>query len=151
MQIKKYISIDTLPLAKILYQAVHSIQPEIYDQEQQEAWAPTSILEQNLALNNTWICLSEDTIIGYIDYIPSKGHINHLYTHPDFQRKGVASLLYQQIEAKAIEQQIKKLTVDASKVALPFFLRKGFIRERENIIERKGVKMVNFTLAKMIL
>lgn len=151
MEIKKFISTDTKPLSSILYQAVHTISVDIYSNEQQKAWAPESILEQNLILNKTWICLIEEKIVGYVDFIPTKGYINHLYTHPNHQSKGVATLLYQTVETEAINQRIGKLTVDASKVALPFFLHKGFILEKENIVERKGIEMINFTLSKMII
>lgn len=151
MQIKEYISTDSKPLVRILYEAVHSIPVDIYSTEQQNAWAPESILEQNLILNKTWVCFIEGKIAGYIDFIPSKGYINHLYTHPDYQSRGVASLLYQTIVKEATKLKIEKLSVDASKVALSFFLHKGFILERENIVERKGVEMVNFTLRKMII
>lgn len=151
MQIKEYISTDSKLLAKILHQAVHGISINIYNSEQQDAWAPESILEQNLSLNKTWVCLLNEKIIGYTDFIPSKGYINHLYTHLDYQGRGVASLLYLTIEQEALRAKIEKLTVDASKVALPFFLHKGFIIETENIIERRGVEIINFTLSKTII
>lgn len=151
MQIREYIPEDSSYLTKILYLAVHNISTDIYTREQQNAWAPISILEQNLNLTKTWVCLIDDTIAGFIDFILSKGHINYLYTHPNYQRKGIASLLYERVEAEAIRLQIEKLTTDASKVALPFFLHKGFTLERENIVERKGVEMINFTVSKIII
>ncbi|MBD8349660.1 GNAT family N-acetyltransferase [Dysgonomonas sp. HGC4] len=151
MQIREYIPEDSSYLTKILYLAVHNIPTDIYTREQQNAWAPISILEQNLNLTKTWVCLIDDTIAGFIDFILSKGHINYLYTHPNYQRKGIASLLYEKVETEAIRLQIEKLTTDASKVALPFFLHKGFTLERENIVERKGVEMINFTVSKIII
>lgn len=151
MQIREYIADDSSSLVKILHQAVHNIPTDIYTREQQNAWAPDSILGQSLDLTKAWVCLIDDAIAGYIDFVPSKGYINYLYTHPHYQRKGIASLLYQKVEAEAIKLQIEKLTVDASKVALPFFLHKGFTLERENIVERKGVEMINFTASKIIL
>ncbi len=151
MRIEEYISEDSSPLIKILYEAVHNISTTIYTHEQQSAWAPESIIKQKFNLNKTLICLEEENITGYIDFIPSKGYINHLYIHPDYQKRGIASLLYQTIEEMATKLQIKRLTVDASIVALPFFLHKGFILETENIVKRKGVEMINFTLAKIFI
>lgn len=151
MQIQEYIQKDSTPLARILYQAVHNISNDIYTKQQKDAWAPESILKQTLNLNKTWVCLIDEKIVAYIDFIPSEGYINYLYTHPDYQGRGIASLLYQTIEAEAAKLQIKKLSVDASKVALPFFLHKGFILETENTVERRGVEIINFTLKKMIL
>ncbi len=151
MQIQEYISENLAPLAKIFYLAVHNISTEIYTQEELNAWAPKSILEQKFKLNKTWICLVEEGISGYIDFIPSSGYINHLYILPDHQHKGIASLLYQTIETEAIIRQTKKLTVDASKAALPFFLNKGFTLERENIVVRRNVEIINFTLYKDLI
>lgn len=148
IQIQEYISEDVTPLAEIFYLAVHNISTEIYTKIQLDAWAPESILKQKFTLNKTWICRIEEEIAGYIDFIPSSGYINHLYVHPDYQHKGIASLLYQTIETEACKLQIKKLTVDASKVALPFFLNKGFALERENIVVRRNVEIINFTLCK---
>lgn len=149
MQIQRYTQKDSTTLTSILYQAVHNIDTAIYTEAQQNAWAPESILRKTLNLGQTWVCLIDEKIVGFIDFIPSKGYINYLYTHPDYQGRGIASLLYKKVEIEATNLQIDKLTVDASKVALPFFLNKGFILETENIVIREGIEIVNFTLSKI--
>ncbi|EGZ44577.1 hypothetical protein [Neisseria wadsworthii] len=37
-----------------------------------------------------------------------------------------------------------RLTTDASKAALPFFLKHGFQVQHENRIRRNGVKLINY-------
>lgn len=150
MKIEQYTDTDTKPLIQILYTAVHNICTTFYDEEQKWAWAPKSILDQPIKLNKTWSYIVDDTIAGYIDFIEECGYINHLYIHPNYQNERKASLLYQTVEDYAITRNSTKLKVDASKVALSFFLRKGFIIEKENTVERNGVKLINFTLFKNI-
>jgi len=77
------------------------------------------------------------------------GHIDCAYTHPDFQRQGVASKLFDHLVTEAIQNNITRLYVEASLIAKPFFESRGFSFVKENEIERKGVRLMNFTMEKI--
>ena len=82
--------------------------------------------------------------------LESDGHIDCAYTHPDFQRVGIASKLLDHLIAEALKINITRLYTEASLIAKPFFEIRGFSCIKKNQIERKGVSLVNFTMAKNI-
>ncbi|WP_262708369.1 GNAT family N-acetyltransferase [Chryseobacterium sp. CH21] len=53
-------------------------------------------------------------------------YIDLLFVHKEYQYKGIASLLYHQIEKEALRCNEKELTADVSKTARPFFEKKDF-------------------------
>jgi len=73
-----------------------------------------------------------------------------LYTHKDFQRCGVARSLYLHLENEARKQGIKRLYVEASFLAKPFFEKHNFKLVKENIVHKNGIEIINFTMEKSI-
>ncbi len=78
--------------------------------------------------------------------LDADGHIDCTYTHPDFQGKGVASSLYDYLLMQAKQAGIKRLYVEASFIAKPFFEHRGFSVVKKNEVQRKGVSLVNFSM-----
>ena len=78
------------------------------------------------------------------------GHIDLAYVASSFQRMGVAGALYKAVEDQAYEHGLIRLTVDASHIARPFFLRLGYRQLTENQIPRNGLYITNFTLEKIL-
>lgn len=79
---------------------------------------------------------------GNIDILNS--YLDCLYVDSRFQRKGVASLICDELE-KRCDKPIK---VHASKNVVTFFLSRGYEILSENIVERCGVLITNFILIK---
>ena len=90
-----------------------------------------------------------DRPLAYGD-LEQDGHIDHLFCRPDVAGTGVASALYDRLEAAAGDLGIGRLYVEASEPARSFFLRKGFIvlRRREFILG--GVAIHNFAMEKRL-
>lgn len=91
----------------------------------------------------------EGEIVGFIT-LENNGHIDWTYTHKDFQRIGVASALYKSLEEEAKKGRIKRLYVETSYLARPFFEKKGFTIINKNKIERNGQILVNWLMEKYI-
>ena len=47
----------------------------------------------------------------------------------------------------AKQAELKELTVEASKVAKPFFEKMGFVSIKKNKIKRSGVILVNYSMS----
>lgn len=141
-------------IADLFYQSVHAICLSVYTAEQQEAWASTPPDYQQwsarLAVKQPWLAMLDDRVAGFIE-LDSNGHIDCLYTHPDFQSQGVASILYEHLLRVAKARGLSRLYVEASIVAKPFFERRGFIVNEENKLKRKGVTIINFTMEKHLI
>jgi putative acetyltransferase len=135
-------------IADLFYRSVHSISTSVYSLEQQEAWAPTppdyerwSIrLEQSLP----YVAVVEGRIVGFIE-LELDGHIDCLYCDPYFQRKGIASSLLVFVLDEAREANMKRLYVEASTIAKPFFRHHRFSELHRNNVEINGVSMTNYS------
>lgn len=157
MQIREYKRNDLYAVAELMYKSVHAISSQFYTEEQLRAWAPSVESMQNtLAINSGLVCIEDDTIVGIIEMISPElvdgvGYIKYLYTHPDYQRKGIASRLFHQIEKEGITKLgISEFTVEASSMARPFFEKEGFLVRHENRVKRNGVYLTNYTMIKTI-
>jgi putative acetyltransferase len=88
-------------------------------------------------------------VVAFIDLEPD-GHIDRLFCAPEAAGRGVASRLYDGIEAAAGAQGIKRLFTEASELARRFFERKGFtVLERQDMILR-GVPIHNYRMDKTL-
>ncbi len=164
---------DSHQLADLFHAAVHSIDPAAYSPEEQEVWAPTppdyrfwQTRMQTADQRQTFIAITAGKIIAFMEYLPldtteaerlintkqqpTSAYIDCTYTHPDYQGQGIASLLYNQLEAHAQKQKTKFLKVDVSKTAETFFLRRGFIPGQQNFIERNGQTLSNRSMLKTL-
>ena len=153
MDICSYTSEYAVQLANIFHQAVHAVDSTCYTQEQKEAWAPSPpdylAWSKRLKNKNAFMAMIDNTVVGFIELDPD-GHIDCMYTLPQYQNHGVASRLYEYIEALAIAMNIKRLYVEASILALPFFEKRGFILLHKNEIRRHGTTLVNYSMEKLI-
>ncbi|WP_420547491.1 GNAT family N-acetyltransferase [Curvivirga sp.] len=153
MQIINYSSSYAKEIADLYHASVHAIDPSIYTEDEKEAWASTPpdyiSWEKRLDEKKPYLGIIEGQVAGFIE-LEDDGHINCTYTHPDFQGKGVASALYKHIETKANSTDLKRLYVEASHIAVPFFKSKGFSIIQKNEIPLKGQILINFTMEKHI-
>ena len=120
MIIRNYQSSDCKALADLFYHTVHVINAKDYTQKQLEAWASDDIdLEkwnQSFQEHDSIIAIEHGIIIGFGD-IDKTGYLDRLYVHKDYQRKGVATAICNQLESK----KFKKIITHASITAKPFF------------------------------
>lgn len=140
-------------IADLYHRAVHAIDPAVYPAAQQEAWAPTppdyGSWSRRLASKQPFMAVIDGRVAGFIE-LEVDGHIDCLYTHPDFQGQGVASALYAHLVREARVRGVTRLYVEASLVAKPFFERRGFSVLHRNEVERNGVRLVNFSMQRLM-
>ena len=68
---------------------------------------------------------SDGRPVAYID-LETNGHIDRLFCAPEAAGQGIASRLYDAVEAAARGQGIRSLFTEASELASRLFERKGF-------------------------
>lgn len=149
MEIQNYSEERARDIADLFYQSVHAIDPLVYTAEQKDAWAPTPVdykrWSERLNKKKPFIAIMEGRVAGFIE-LDADGHIDCTYTHPDYQGIGVASTLYAHLLAEARRRNIKRLFVEASLIAKPFFENRGFSVVEKNEVQRHGVHLVNFSM-----
>lgn len=159
--IRPFESKDTSILMQLFQETVHAICSKHYSPEQISAWAPFHILSESemkaeiekwqkrFEENITLVAQGDHTILGFADMTQS-GHLDHIYVHKDHQRKGIASLLYKQLEAIAREHDLTNITTYVSANAVPWAKRMGFMLLQEDIVQRKGVALTRYFMKKQL-
>ena len=155
MHIRSFRSGDAPALARIFYAAVHQLGGLHYSLEQLNAWAPVvpnseRFLEQGADGRILLVAADDcDQPLAYGD-LEKNGRIDHLYCRPDAAGTGVASALYDHLEAVAKDRGIGRLYVEASEPARRFFLRKSFIVLQRREFTLGGVAIHNFAMEKLL-
>lgn len=153
MRIRPYRADDLSPITELFRESVHHVGARHYSREELEAWAPAALRpadwQPRLARNSVLIAEDRGEIVGFAELSPDR-FIDMIYVHKDRQAQGIASALLAALEAKARGDGIERLETNASRVAKPFFLRRGFSLVAAQVVERGGVQIENFRMEKTL-
>lgn len=155
MRVRPFRPDDAPFLAAIFHAAVHEIAGLHYSAEQIEAWSPEPPDPDRFlrrAGGERGLLVAVDALDRPLAYgdLKADGHIDNLYCRPDVAGIGVASFLYDRIEAAAVDQGIGRLFVEASEPARRFFLKKGFNALRRRDFYLGAVPIHNFEMEKLL-
>lgn len=147
MEIRAYRPADCKTLTELFYNTVHTVNAKDYTKEQLDAWATGTVdLEkwnQSLEEHFSLVALDGEKIIGFGD-IDDTGYFDRLFVHSDYQGKGVAAAICDQLE-QSVQGSI---VTHASITARPFFEKRGYKIVKERQVERKGILLTNFIMEK---
>ena len=147
MVIREYRPIDGQALAELFYNTVHTINAKDYTKEQLDAWATGKVdLEKwnrSFEEHYSLVAFDGEMVIGFGD-IGKTGYLDRLFVHADYQRKGVATSICNQLE-RSVQGSI---VTHASITARPFFEKRGYEVVKEQQVERKGIFLTNFVMEK---
>ena len=104
--------------------------------------------ERAIAITTAYVAVTDTGIVGYSNLVAEE--VNQLYVRPDYGGRGVARLLYEHVEAAAVDRGIEHLTATASLRSAPVFLRFGF--KEDDRVERlyEGVSFEVVLVSKRI-
>lgn len=151
--IRQYRESDVHPLMEIYRQAIHVLAAPFYNQAQLNAWAP-AVMEPakwlaRLAPQQTFIADCDGKPGAFITW-DWTGHIDFMFTHPDFVRRGLARALLTAAEQAIREHGTPRLFAEVSLAAKPFFESCGFVVEHEREAECRGQKLRQFIMTKAL-
>jgi len=143
--------IDTL---KSLYAGtIRNVCCADYDEQQIGVWSANEKDDSrwNKVAREQTVIVAEDgnEITGFCT-LTNRGYIDLFFVHMNHQRKGIARVLYRELEKFAAEQGVLLLTADVSKTARPFFESMGFDLIAEQEISLKDVVLVNYRMSKVL-
>jgi putative acetyltransferase len=75
-------------------------------------------------------------------------YLDFMYTHSDYQGKGIANSIYADLAREWERLGERQLIADVSKTALSFFKKKGFVVERVNDNFISGIPIINYRMKK---
>lgn len=147
MEIRRYQQSDCKELAELFYNTVHTVSAKDYTKEQLNVWATGKVdLEkwnQSLQEHYSVVVVVDKIIVGFGD-IDKTGYLDRLFVHSDYQGKGVATAICNQLE-QVVQGGI---ITHASITARPFFEKRGFKTIKEQQVERQGIFLTNFIMEK---
>lgn len=145
MQLRRYRTEDLSEIAALFYNTVHSVNIADYSKEQVDAWADGNldmdIWNRSFLEHYTLVAVEGSKIIGFGD-ITDDGYLDRLYVHKDYQRRGIATAICNELESHVDGQ----LTTHASITARPFFEKRGYTAIREQQVLRHGSLLINFVM-----
>ncbi|MCM1006755.1 MAG: GNAT family N-acetyltransferase [Ruminococcus flavefaciens] len=146
MIIREYQTTDCKELRNLFYDTVHTVNARDYTKEQLNVWAPeeADLEEWNRSFLKHYsiVAVLNEIIIGFGDI--DEGYLDRLYVHRDYQRKGVATAV-----CNELEQSVKgKIVTHASITSRPFFEKRGYRVIKEQQVERQGIILINFVMEK---
>ena len=141
LTVRPYRPSDCPILAELFYQTVHGVCGRDYTTQQLDAWADGQVdlvaWDASFQAHTTLVAEWDGVIVGFAD-LADGGYLDRLYVHRDYQRRGIAAALCDGLPGARLTH--------ASLTAQPFFEHRGWRMEREQQVERHGVKLTNFVM-----
>ncbi len=147
MLVREYQISDCKEITELFYNTVHTVNAKDYTEEQLDVWATGQVdLEkwnQSLQEHYSIVAIENEVIVGFGD-IDKTGYLDRLFVHADYQGKGIATAICNQLE-QAVQGDI---ITHASITAKPFFEKRGYKVVKEQQVERQGIFLTNFCMEK---
>ena len=151
--IRPYGVTDAAALTNLFRSSVREVASQDYTASQIRAWAPDEIdavqFGRRCEAKSTWVAEIQGRIAGFSDLEPD-GHIDMLYVHPDFVRRGVARALLEHLEEAARTNALRRLYTEASLTARPVFEAMGFRMVAPQTVTIRGESMTNYRMEKRL-
>ncbi|MDE1993459.1 MAG: GNAT family N-acetyltransferase [Rhizobiaceae bacterium] len=148
--VRDYLPADSDATIDIFLRAIREVASKDYSPAEIDAWAKVEDRDAWAARRSSrpaWIAQCGEVPIGFTDLEPD-GHLDMMFVHPDYQGRGVASLLLATVEAATQRQGLDRIFTEASLTARPFFERRGFVVLASQRVEKRGQTLKNFRMEK---
>ncbi|MCO4757654.1 MAG: GNAT family N-acetyltransferase [Oceanospirillaceae bacterium] len=153
MQIRHYKEADAREITTLFHESVHAIDRRFYSDQELESWSPTppdyARWQARLDLKKPFVALINGQIVGFIE-LDDDGHIDCLYVHKDYQRRGIGQSLFLYLCDIAKQKGYERLYVEASKGAKTLFDTLGFVTVSENQVARGASVLINFSMERYL-
>lgn len=148
-EIKPYQSVFLAETLALFQLSVRQIASRDYSEEQINSWIDVNPEHwQSKMESNTLLAIYNKQVVGLIKC--DQGYIDLLFVHPNFVRKGIAKMLYNEIEQDIRWKKIEKIEANVSLTAKPFFLKMGFeLITQQKVIVRQ-TEFINFKMQKRL-
>ena len=143
---------DDIPeMQQLFSDTILSVGRRDYTEAQCKAWASGIRNKKRWkdipATSYISIAVYRKKIVGFCT-LQNNNHIDLLFVHRDFQRMGIARVLYGLTENEARKNQASEITANVSKTARPFFEQQGFRVVSAQTVELHGIELRNFRMKK---
>lgn len=144
-----------VPALKALFQGtVTSVNRRDYSAAETADWASCGDDEnrwRELIETLDFIAVEDEDgeVVGFAS-LSAEGCLHSMFVHKDFQRRGVASLLYAAIERRAAARGLRLIRSEVSLTARPFFEKMGFAVDEEQQKKANRLRLTNYRMSKKL-
>lgn len=149
--IRLYQPSDFDAIVTLFKEAVAAINIKHYTAEQVAIWTTINVerWQASLAKNITFIAETNGIIVGFGD-MTHEGYLDRLYVHKEYQARFVALKIFKALEQRARELGLEKITTDCSITAKIPAVRMGFKVIKDQVVEKDGMKFINYHMEKSL-
>lgn len=144
---------DIAAIIEIFRASVRQVAIHDYTAAQLMAWAPGEIDPAVWAgrydARYAWVAEVGSAVAGFCE-LENDGHLDMLYVHPGFQRRGVASALLERAQSAAHGLGLHRLHTESSITARGFFERRRFRLITITTVALRGQDLVSFRMEKRL-
>lgn len=151
MVLRAYADRDLEAVVRCFGESVRTIGARYYTPQQVEAWAPDPPDLQAWAIrfrSGTALVADEDGVVAGFVRFEEDGLVDLLYVHPGHERRGIGCALLEAACGRLLRHGARRLVAEVSLAARPLFEANGFRVEGEQSVERRGVRLLNFRMAR---
>jgi putative acetyltransferase len=153
MAVRPYQPDDAPMLADIFRDAVMNIASKDYDEAQCHAWVrfinDLDAFAVGLSRGLTLVAEDDQGPVAFGQLHPVD-HVNYIYCRLRGRGRGYADAILTALEDHANKHHVRLLYTEASRTSRPFFARRGYTVEQEEIVRRQGVLLPRFIMSKKI-
>ncbi len=147
VNLRRYTKNDCATLMNLFYETIHNINIKDYTEDEVFAWTDGvfdyKIWNERFLKSYTIIAEIDGLITGFGN-IDNNGYLDCLYVHKDYQRKGIATVICDELEKSVVQQIYANVSITAK----PFFEKRGYIVIEKQLVQRKGLKIINYKMKK---
>lgn len=149
---RKALNTDIIEIKSLYQNTVLTVNRRDYSQVEVEDWASCgenlSEVEGMIKTHYFIVAVNQESqIVGFSSMTP-QGYLHNMFVHKDFQGKGIATILLNEIERYAITNEIIRITSEVSVTARPFFEKRGYKVVEEQKRKANQLSLTNYWMAK---
>ena len=145
---------DLYDMQNLFRSTVLNVNIKDYTKEEVEDWASCGDdiehLKELLSSNQYVGAFNEQNYLIGFSSMNKRGYMHSMFVHPDWQGKGIATLLLSEVEKIARQYEVIEITSEVSKTARPFFEHKGYVVEYEQKQQANRLKLTNYKMKKVL-
>ncbi|MBN9517749.1 formylmethanofuran dehydrogenase subunit C [bacterium] len=148
---REYRPADAPALLHLFRSAIRRTAAADYNADQLRAWASIDADPPNWAarFENRFVRVAEiaGSPVGFAELEPN-GHIDRVYVSPDHPRRGIGGALLDELLDEAKRRGLRRVWVEVSLTARPFFEAAGFTLLAPQVVACRGEQFVNFRMER---
>lgn len=150
--LREYRPADLPAVVTVYREAVRQIAPGLYTPEQVSAWAAFAETDRDLrpmlAQGYRLVVENETGGIDAFAVLDPADYVSLLYSR--VSRSGHARRLLDALESEAARRGIVRVHTAASLVSHPLFLRRGYVVDYPETVERNGISFDRYRMSKRL-